>query len=103
MEGLLNAYLKPSVLVQHHIDSYNRFVDTGMKRVLSEHSLIEPSVEGFALKLGNIRIGEPSMIEADSSRRSITPNEARLRSVTYSAPIFIEVVPVIRGIEKSFH
>ena len=100
MEGLLNAYLKPSVLVQHHIDSYNRFVDTGMKRVLSEHSLIEPSVEGFALKLGNIRIGEPSMIEADSSRRSITPNEARLRSVTYSAPIFIEVVPVIRGIEK---
>ena len=64
-------------------------------------TLIEPSVEGFALKLGAVRIGSPSVIEADSSRRNILPNEARLRNLTYSAPLFMEVVPVIRGIEKT--
>ncbi|MCL5100590.1 MAG: DNA-directed RNA polymerase subunit B'' [Candidatus Marsarchaeota archaeon] len=98
--SLMDKYLSPSALVQHQTESYNRFVDTGIKKIVAKQSLIEPSVEGFALKLGNVRIGSPSIIEADSSRRSITPNEARLRNVTYSAPIFMEVIPVIRGIEK---
>ena len=51
--------------------------------------------------MGSVRIGSPSVIEADSSRRNILPNEARLRNLTYAAPIFMEVVPVIRGIEKT--
>ncbi len=97
---LLSSYISPATLVQHQIDSFNRFADTGIGRVIGKQNLIEPSVEGFALKLGAVRIGSPSIVEADSSRRNILPNEARLRNITYSAPIFMEVVPVIRGIEK---
>lgn len=98
---LLESYLNAASLVQHQIDSYNRFLDTGIPKAMGGQTLIEPSVEGFALKLGTVRIGSPSVIEADSSRRNILPNEARLRNLTYSAPIFMEVVPVIRGIEKT--
>ncbi len=98
---LLGSYLTPAVLVQHQMDSFNRFLDNGILKAMGNQSLIEPSVEGFALKLGNVRIGNPSIIEADSSRRSIMPNEARLRNITYAAPIYMEVVPVIRGIEKT--
>ncbi len=98
---LLESYLNAATLVQHQIDSYNRFLDTGIPRAMGNQTLIEPSVEGFALKLGAVRIGSPSVIEADSSRRNILPNEARLRNLTYAAPIFMEVVPVIRGIEKT--
>lgn len=98
---ILESYLTSAALVQHQIDSYNRFLDTGIAKAMGGQTLIEPSVEGFALKLGAVRIGSPSIIEADSSRRNILPNEARLRNVTYAAPIFMEVVPVIRGIEKT--
>src|SRR5271155_5288944 len=98
---LLGSYLTPATLVQHQIDSFNRFLDTGIPKAMGNQNLIEPSVEGFALKLGAVRIGSPSIIEADSSRRNILPNEARLRNVTYAAPIYMEVVPVIRGIEKT--
>lgn len=98
--ALLSSYLNQSTLVQHQLDSFNRFLDTGINKVIVKQNLIEPSVEGFALKLGSIRIGSPSIIEADSSRRNIMPNEARLRNITYAAPLFIEVVPVIKGIEK---
>ncbi len=98
---LLESYLNAATLIQHQIDSYNRFLDTGIPKAMGNQTLIEPSVEGFALKLGAVRIGSPSVIEADSSRRNILPNEARLRNLTYSAPIFMEVVPVIRGIEKT--
>ncbi len=82
------------------MESFNRFLDTGIQRVIDKQAMIEPSVEGFALKLGKVRLDKPSVIEADSSRRSILPNEARLRNLTYSAPIFLEFIPIIRGIEK---
>ncbi|MEM0200818.1 MAG: DNA-directed RNA polymerase subunit B'' [Candidatus Micrarchaeaceae archaeon] len=98
---LLASYLNNSSLVQHQMDSFNRFLDNGIAKAMGNQNIIEPSVEGFALKLGNVRIGSPSIIEADSSRRNIMPNEARLRNITYGAPIYMEVVPVIRGIEKT--
>ncbi len=98
---LLESYLEANSLVTHQIESVNRFQDSGIQAVINRQSIIEPSVEGFALKLGKVRLEKASVIEADGSRRPIMPNETRLRNLTYSAPIFIEVVPIIRGIEKS--
>ncbi len=98
---LLESYLESNSLVTHQIESYNRVLDSGIQSVINRQNLIEPSVEGFALKLGKVRLEKASVIEADGSRRPIMPNETRLRNLTYAAPIFIEVVPIIRGIEKS--
>lgn len=97
---LIESYLNSASLVQQNIDGFNRFVDFGLQAVVDEQKIIEPNVEGFALKLGRIRLDKPSIIEADSSRRQILPNEARLRNLTYSAPMFLEFIPVVRGIEK---
>ena len=98
---LLESYLESNSLVSHQVESFNRFLDSGIQSVINRQNLIEPSVEGFALKLGKARLEKASVIEADGSRRPIMPNETRLRNLTYAAPIFIEVVPIIRGIEKS--
>ena len=97
---VLESYLSSTPLMQQHLDSYNRFIDIGIQRIIDEQKVIEPNVEGFALKLGKLRLDRPSIIEADSSRRNILPNEARLRNLTYAAPMFLELIPVIRGIEK---
>ncbi len=98
---LLKSFLESNTLVQHQVESFNRFLDSGLQTVVNRQATIEPSVEGFALKLGKVRLEKASVIEADGSRRPIMPNETRLRNLTYAAPIFIEVVPIIRGIEKS--
>jgi DNA-directed RNA polymerase subunit B" len=97
---ILESYLISNSLVQHQVDSFNRFVEQDLQKIIDQQATIEPSVEGFALKLGKVRLDKPSIIEADSSRRSILPNEARLRNLTYASPMFLEFVPVIRGIEK---
>jgi DNA-directed RNA polymerase subunit B" len=97
---ILESYLNSNSLVQHQVDSFNRFVEQDLQKIIDQQATIEPSVEGFALKLGKVRLDKPSIIEADSSRRSILPNEARLRNLTYASPMFLEFVPVIRGIEK---
>ena len=97
---LLESYLNSTSLVHHQIDGFNRFVETDLQKIIDQQATIQPSVEGFALKLGKVRLDKPSIIEADSSRRSILPNEARLSNLTYASPLFLEFVPVIRGIEK---
>ncbi len=97
---LIDSYINLSTLLQHQVESFNRFVDFGLQKIIDKQGSIEPNVEGFSLKLGKIRLDKPSIIEADSSRRNVLPNEARLRNLTYSAPMFLEFIPVVRGIEK---
>ncbi|MGC8538499.1 MAG: DNA-directed RNA polymerase subunit B'' [Candidatus Micrarchaeia archaeon] len=98
---IIDSYVTSYSLVQHQIESFNKFIDLGLQKIINKQGMITPNVEGFALKLGNVRVGKPSMTEADSSRRNILPNEARLRNLTYAAPIFVELVPIIRGVEKA--
>jgi DNA-directed RNA polymerase subunit B len=100
MKELLEAYFKENSLVKQHLDSYNKFIEYGMQEVVDKIGVIKPSVEGFELHLGKIRLDKPKVIEADGSQRKILPSEARERNLTYASPIFLELIPVFNGIEK---
>lgn len=99
----LKKFFEEKGLVRQHLDSYNDFIDEGLQRVIDNHGdrpdggWIELDIEGFDVKLENIRVGDPSVREADGSQPRITPNEARLRNLNYSAPLYLEMVPVIDG------
>ncbi len=45
----------------------------------------------FEIKLGKVEVGRPQIVEADGSISKIMPYEARLRNLTYSAPIYLEI------------
>src|SRR5260370_16736327 len=47
------------------------------------------------IKLGKVEIGAPRVIEVDGTERSIYPAEARIRNLTYAAPLHMEMIPVI--------
>lgn len=98
---LLTAYFKDNSLVKQHLDSYNKFIDNGLQTTVNRVGVIQPSVEGFELRFGNIRIEKPKIIEADGAQRTIYPSEARLRNLTYAAPLFLEIIPVFHGVEKT--
>lgn len=97
---LAEVYYRDNKLVQQHLESYDKFIANSIQQVIDEFSLIEPNVEGYKLKLGKIRLEHPTITEADGSRRTILPIEARLRNLTYAAPLFLEIAPVINGAEK---
>ncbi len=97
---LLSLYIRENLPGRNHIESFNRFLDYGMKEVIRSIGTIEPGIDGYSFKLGNVRIEQPMIQEADGSRRIITPMEARMRNLTYSAPIFLEIYPTINGIER---
>jgi len=87
---LVNKYLEQHSLVESNIISFNDFINNRMQQIINEinESLVDADVE---IRFGKIRIGKPNVIEADGSTNVITPTEARLRSLTYSAPVFVEL------------
>lgn len=100
---LLDAWVRDRGFVRYQIDSYNDFITRRVPKVLSEIGTIKPEVPDlgeFKIKLGEFRIGGPQVKEADGSVRPILPSEARIRNLTYSAPMYIEMTPVLNGIES---
>ncbi|MFH1448403.1 MAG: DNA-directed RNA polymerase subunit B'' [Candidatus Micrarchaeota archaeon] len=99
-DGLLNAYFRENTLVKQHLDSYKKFLDFGIQEIVDKVGQVEPNIEGYKLKFGRIRLEKPMIVEADGSRRPITPMEARLRNLTYAAPVFLQITPVIHDVER---
>jgi DNA-directed RNA polymerase beta subunit len=100
---LLNTFINEKGLVRFNIESYNDFVVRRIPKILNEIGVIKPEVPElgeFKIKLGEFKIGEPSVKEADGSVRNILPMEARIRNLTYSAPMFVEMTPVLNNIES---
>ncbi len=88
---LVRKYLEQHSLVESNITSFNNFTDKRMQEIVDELSETLPTEEDVEIKLGKIRIGQPHLIESDGSTTLITPAEARLRNLTYSSPVFLEI------------
>ncbi len=87
---ILRSLLKKRELVRQHIDSYNDFIENRLQQIVDENKIIETDV-GIEVELGKIRVEPAEVIEADGSRNRITPNEARLRNLSYFSPVFLEM------------
>ena len=106
---LLESFFKEKGLVRQHLDSYNEFIDHGLQEVIDEvgEIPIEVPENPYKVKLGQIwiidpqtRITGPYVTEVDGTKHEIYPMEARLRNLSYAAPIALEMTPVIDGREQ---
>ncbi len=87
---LVKEFLKNHSLVESNIKSFNNFITKRMQEIVTELSDGLPN-EDFEIKLGKVRVGKPNVIESDGSSHPVTPAEIRLRNLTYSAPIWMEM------------
>lgn len=87
---LVKEFLKNHSLVESNIVSFNDFIENRMQEIVNELNETIPK-EDFEIKLGKVTVGKPELTEADGSKKLISPAEARLRNLTYSAPIKIEL------------
>ena len=89
---LVPAFLQVKGLVKQHIDSYNYFVDHDLKNIIKANEKITSDIDPkFYLKYTDITVGEPRRYDGDALQRPITPHECRLRDITYSAHIFVNI------------
>lgn len=102
---LVRRYFEEHSFIESSIASFNKFIDTELQKTIDEigdviPTILPPDVQEFTIKFGKIWIEKPQMTEADGSKRNIYPIEARIRKLTYAAPIFLEVSAFIDGIQR---
>jgi len=91
-------------LVENQLHSFNGFLETGIHKMFKESTPIEvapdhsPSslrISGFPRQarfwFGEVSVGSPSRYAADDSKLVFYPREARLRNMTYAAPIHLDI------------
>ena len=88
---VVKKYLADHSLVESNITSFNNFIEYRMQEIVDEISGTVGIDEEFKISLGKIKVGNPQIIEDDGSSSLIMPYEARLRNLTYSAPITLEI------------
>ena len=106
--NIINKYFTSDqyALVKHHIDSYDDFFDNRIRQIIVENNPIElrknfnTKTKTYDIEI-NLYIGgkdgskiylgtKPVIFDGEKSHY-MTPNEARLRNMTYSSSIFYDV------------
>jgi DNA-directed RNA polymerase subunit B len=120
MRKIVELFFKERSIVNHHLASFNDFLPTHdnpnsrMQRIINsirigdvddERGIIRLDVdklgeENIDIRLGRITVGNPVVKEANGSTHELTPMEARLRNLTYKAPINLEFTIVENGIDR---
>lgn len=89
-------------LVKHHIDSYNDFVSTKIDQVVDAFNPVDicntwiPESSTYkyiiSISLTSPSLSRPKVFEKDGSSSTMMPNDARLRNLTYAAPLSCDLV-----------
>lgn len=90
---MMKSFFNEEGLVKQHLDSYNDFTRNTLQQIIDEIGGIQIEVPDhvYDIKFGAIEIGDPRVVEVDGTVREVYPREARIRSLTYSAPLYLEI------------
>ena len=97
--SVIQNILKTEGIARQHLNSFDEFVDAGLQSIIHEVEKveIENAEYPYKIQLGKIKLQQPRMMELDGSITHITPAEARLRNISYAAPIMMEASVVEDG------
>jgi DNA-directed RNA polymerase II subunit RPB2 len=100
---VVTAFFDRFGLVRQQIDSFDEFIQNTMQELVDENAELildqadqhsggqGDATRRYNIKFGQIYLSRPNNTEADGSVHPTFPQEARLRNLTYSAPLYIEM------------
>jgi len=100
IEKMMNQY-QGKQLIRHHIDSFNDFIETKIPRVIKQSNPIS-IFHNYSKELNkykheivvdfvNSYNTPPIIVENNGVTKPMYPYEARLRNLTYSSPLYVDI------------
>jgi len=111
--AVISAYFEEKGLVRQQLDSFDEFIQNTMQELVDDSGDIRVSPEEqhlvgynqeeveaaaqsgvkrvFEIHFGQVYLSKPTTVEKDGTVTNIFPHEARLRNMTYSAPLYVDV------------
>lgn len=88
---LVPMFLKLRGVSRQHLDSFNYFIETEIRDIVRANEKIISDVDPtWYMKYEDVRVGRPCLID-DMIQVDTSPHECRMRDMTYSAPIMVDV------------
>lgn len=91
---LIRSYFQKYGMCRHQIESFNNFLQILLPHIVQESSemrVIEGDSE-HVVSMCNLSVERPTVTDADGTERVLEPHMARLRNLTYSSAIMVDVV-----------
>jgi DNA-directed RNA polymerase II subunit RPB2 len=101
--AVIHSFFGRFGLVRQQLDSFDEFVQNTMQELVDENADLildqadqhtgssHDMTRRYEIHFGQIYLSRPTITEADGSVVPVFPQEARLRNLTYSAPLYIEM------------
>ena len=93
---VVSTYFRKYGLVRHQIESFNAFVTDMLPHIVRESMEIrvtqDQGAEEHVVSLCNLSVQRPTVTDADGSERDLSPHMARLRGLSYSFAVLVDVV-----------
>lgn len=102
---VISSFFDDKGLVRQQLDSFNEFVNSNMQEVVDELGTftVRPNAQHVpgadapagekevTVQFGQIYLSKPTVTEADGETALLFPKDARLRGLTYAAPLYVDV------------
>lgn len=91
---VIKDYFKKNGVSDIQKESYNYLITNTIQQIINEDPVIKIPIKQnqyFMIEITDVIIDNPYIIEENRKIRYITPNEARLRDLTYDAPISLNI------------
>lgn len=104
---IISAYFDEKGLVRQQLDSFDEFIQMSVQRIVEDSPQIDLQAEAqhttgaienpprYLLKFEQIYLSKPTHWEKDGAPSPMMPNEARLRNLTYSAPLYVDITKTV--------
>lgn len=93
IKNIITSHSDTIGLVDHQIESYEKFLTHGINEIISNNPLILPTK---TIKFSDAHIPKPTVTEEDRTNRDLIPSEARTRDLTYDSPVYITVTDITK-------
>ncbi|XP_030377156.1 DNA-directed RNA polymerase II subunit RPB2-like [Scaptodrosophila lebanonensis] len=100
---VIDSYFDEKGLVRQQLDSFDEFLQVSIQRIIEgsptvemqstpQHETMEKEpITTYSLRFGQIYLSKPTHWEKEGAPSPLMPNEARLRNLTYSAPLHVDI------------
>lgn len=101
--AIISLFFNEKGLVSQQLDSFDEFIETTIQSLVLEDSTLildQPAQhttandnisKRYEITFGKIYLSRPTMTEADGTTHPMFPQEARLRNLTYSSPLYVDM------------
>lgn len=90
---VMEKYFSEKGPVYHQFDSYEYMLDTQFQKIIDESPsiYIDTKTTKYKATFGQVYVEKASFIDESNTIKLLLPQEARLRDLTYEAPVFIDI------------